>query len=164
VVKVVDFRDPEEAAANLPYTNELAAKLGVVSEPLSRRPRGLRAPATASLGATYFRLFRAHLANVISALRIVAETNNGAVVVHCHVGKDRTGWFCATVGLLLGLDDDQIVDDYLRSGQDTREDSIRDFLGLLAVAGGVGALLAEAGYGQSDADMLRRRLLLQSRE
>lgn len=164
VVKVVDFRDPEEAAANLPYTDELAAKLGVVSEPLSRCPRALRAPATASLGATYFRLFSTHLANVISALRIVAEPRSGAVVVHCHVGKDRTGWFCATVGLLLGLDVDRVVDDYLRSGQDTREDSIRDFLGLLAAAGGVRALLAEAGYGQAEVDILRRRLLVQARE
>jgi len=164
VVRVVDFRDPEEAAANLPYTDELAARLDVVSKPLSGRPRALRAPAMESLGGTYFRLFRTHLANVVSALRIVAEPRDGAIVVHCHVGKDRTGWFCATVGLLLGLDVDRVVDDYLRSGQDTREDSMRDFLGLVAAAGGVQALLAEAGYGQTEVDILRRQLLVQTGE
>lgn len=164
VVKVIDFRDPEEAAAHLPYTGEIAERLGVVSSPLSGRPSAVGAPAMTSLGATYFQMFRTYIVNVIAALRIVAEPRNGSVVVHCHAGKDRTGWFCATVGLLLGLNIDRIVDDYLRSGQDTREDSMRDFLGLVSATGGARALLAESGYGSAEVDILRSRLLATSGE
>lgn len=158
VVKVVDFRDPEEAAAKLPYPADLAARLQVVSLPLSGRPEVVG--EARSPGETYYQHFRAHIDSVVAALRIVAEPRDGAVAVHCHAGKDRTGWFCATVGLLLGLEVDLVVDDYLRSGQDTSEASIRAFLRLVAAAGGVQEILAAAGYDHADAAALRRRLLV----
>mgnify|MGYP002777651532 CR=1 FL=1 len=157
VEKVVDFRDPEEAAASLPYPSDLASRLGVASLPLSGRPIAAESPQP--LGEVYFRLFQAHLDSVVAALRIVAEVRDGAVAVHCHVGKDRTGWFCATIGLLLGLDEERIVDDYLRSGQGTREESIRTFLALVATAGGAARLCAAAGFGPADVAALRRRLI-----
>jgi hypothetical protein len=157
VVQVVDFRDPEEAAAGLPYPSGLAERLAVSSLPLSGRPIATEAPEP--LGEVYYRLFQAHLDNVVAALRIVAEARDGAVVVHCHVGKDRTGWFCATIGLLLGLDEERIVDDYLRSGQGTREESIRIFLARVNAAGGATRLCAAAGFGADGLAALRSRLL-----
>lgn len=157
VEKVVDFRDSEEAGVGLPYPSDLAARLGVTSLPLSGRPMAVESPQP--LGEAYFRLFQAHLDSVVAALRIVAELRDGAVVVHCHLGKDRTGWFCATIGLLLGLDEERIVDDYLRSGQGTREESIRTFLSLVTTAGGAARLCAAAGFGPSEVAALRRRLI-----
>lgn len=159
VVKAVDFRNPEEAATTLPYSSGLAERLAVVSLPLSGRPRTSSAPVTQSLGQMYYRQFRAHLDNVVAALRVLAEPRDGAVAVHCHVGRDRTGWFCATLGLLLGLEEELIVDDYLRSGQDTRDESIRDFLALVAGDGGAASLLAVGGLQQAEVVALRRRLL-----
>lgn len=37
----------------------------------------------------------------------------GAVFLHCHTGKDRTGFVAAMILALLGADDDAIRDDYL---------------------------------------------------
>jgi protein tyrosine/serine phosphatase len=157
VVKVVDFRDPEEAAAALPYPSNLEERFAVCSLPLSGRPIVTEAPEP--LGEVYYRQFRSHLDNVVAALRIVAEPRDGAVAVHCHVGKDRTGWFCATIGLLLGIDEERIVDDYLRSGQGTQEEAIRTFLALVASAGGATRLCAAAGFGPDEVGALRRRLI-----
>ncbi|OLT16107.1 hypothetical protein BJF78_15260 [Pseudonocardia sp. CNS-139] len=38
------------------------------------------------------------------------------VLLHCAAGKDRTGLVTALLLRLLGVDDDEIVADYLRSG------------------------------------------------
>lgn len=40
---------------------------------------------------------------------------DGPVLVHCHTGKDRTGFTIAVILAVLGVDDDDIVADYERS-------------------------------------------------
>ncbi|MET9496587.1 tyrosine-protein phosphatase [Streptomyces sp. NPDC006552] len=50
-----------------------------------------------------------------AALRTVADSGDGAVVVHCSGGRDRTGWLVAVVQTLLGVDHDEVLADYLRS-------------------------------------------------
>lgn len=50
-----------------------------------------------------------------AALRTVANSGDGAVLVHCSGGRDRTGWLVAVVQTLLGVDRATVVDDYLRS-------------------------------------------------
>ncbi|HEX6499951.1 MAG TPA: tyrosine-protein phosphatase [Micromonosporaceae bacterium] len=46
------------------------------------------------------------------ALRVVADSRNAPVIVHCFAGKDRTGVLCAVTLGLLGVDDDTIADEY----------------------------------------------------
>ena len=36
-------------------------------------------------------------------------------IVHCTTGKDRTGWAIAALQLLLGVPDDEVLDDFLAS-------------------------------------------------
>lgn len=38
-------------------------------------------------------------------------------VIHCHAGKDRTGFACAMLLFALGVSREQVYEDYLRSGQ-----------------------------------------------
>jgi hypothetical protein len=47
-------------------------------------------------------------------LELMVEVE-GPVLVHCHTGKDRTGFVAAMVLGLLGAEDEQIVADYARS-------------------------------------------------
>ena len=39
------------------------------------------------------------------------------VVIHCHAGKDRTGFICALILAALGVDRDPILADYLLTAQ-----------------------------------------------
>lgn len=55
---------------------------------------------------------RAGLADI---MRMLADGERAAV--HCAVGKDRTGWAIASVLLFLGVDWDDVVDDYLDSNR-----------------------------------------------
>lgn len=47
-------------------------------------------------------------------LRYLANTSAPAVV-HCHSGKDRTGWFVAQLHYLLGADDQTVMTEFLKS-------------------------------------------------
>jgi len=49
-------------------------------------------------------------------MRAVASAPAGAVVVHCFVGKDRTGLVSALLLRLAGVPEDAVVEDYALSG------------------------------------------------
>lgn len=48
--------------------------------------------------------------------RGLAEPGRRPALVHCTIGKDRTGWAAATLLLLLGVPEDVVVAEYLQSG------------------------------------------------
>lgn len=54
----------------------------------------------------------------MDALRRIAETD-GRVLIHCSAGKDRTGVLAALLLAILGVDEDAIRDDYLRTRDST---------------------------------------------
>jgi len=64
--------------------------------------------------------------SVASALRLVADPRNGAVLVHCAAGKDRTGVIVALALSLVGVTRDAVVADYAASGE--RIAAVRDRL------------------------------------
>ena len=59
-------------------------------------------------------------------LELMVEVD-GPTLVHCHTGKDRTGFVAAMVLALVGVDDEHIVADYARSVPvyDTMIDNLR---------------------------------------
>jgi protein tyrosine/serine phosphatase len=72
------------------------------------------------------------------------------VLVHCGAGKDRTGIVSALVELLVGVPEEDIVADYLRSGQDTRPDRIAQTLAYIRKQGGIQAYLANCGFNEEN--------------
>lgn len=46
------------------------------------------------------------------------DVDTGGVLFHCTTGKDRTGWAAASLMLLLGVDEDAVTEDYLRTNTD----------------------------------------------
>jgi hypothetical protein len=61
-------------------------------------------PSQLDLGAPVVGLVLEHLVGT-----------EGATLIHCHTGKDRTGFVIAMVLAMVGVDDEQIVADYVRS-------------------------------------------------
>lgn len=54
--------------------------------------------------------------SVLQALELIAEPDNHPLVFHCAVGKDRTGILAAVLLSVLGVADDDIIEDYSLSG------------------------------------------------
>jgi protein-tyrosine phosphatase len=92
-------------------------------------------------------------------MRAIAGNSEGSTVVHCHVGKDRTGWFCAALGLLLGLPEEQVIHDYMLSGQGVEASAIRYFIQAVRDAGGVRHTLKQAGLSDAERHRLAEVLL-----
>jgi protein-tyrosine phosphatase len=49
---------------------------------------------------------------LVTALEIIADSENHPVLFHCTVGKDRTGILAAAVLSILGVEDEDIINDY----------------------------------------------------
>ncbi|UCB42436.1 MAG: tyrosine-protein phosphatase [Dehalococcoidales bacterium] len=52
---------------------------------------------------------------VVEALEIIADSDNHPLVFHCTAGKDRTGIFTAIILGILGVTDEDVIEDYTLS-------------------------------------------------
>jgi protein-tyrosine phosphatase len=52
---------------------------------------------------------------IVNALEIIAEPENHPLVFHCAIGKDRTGILAAVLLSVLGVRDEDIIEDYTLS-------------------------------------------------
>jgi rhodanese-related sulfurtransferase len=140
-------------------------------------------------GATgiYLRYLDDRADSLVDALRLIAGTD-GATIVHCAAGKDRTGVVIALALAEVGVERDAIVDDYVLSAERVKATLARlaarttyaaDLIAdadidrhkpraatmqrLLAAIddlhGGVPAWLRAHGWTEDDAAALRKRLL-----
>jgi Tfp pilus assembly protein PilP len=57
------------------------------------------------------------------ALRLIIN-NQGSTYIHCHSGKDRTGVFSALMMKLFGRSNEEIIQEYCRTGLDARKERI----------------------------------------
>lgn len=84
------------------------------------------------MAAHYFGYLQHRPDNLLAAMRTVAAAE-GAAIVHCAAGKDRTGTTCALILGAVGVERDQIVADYAAS--DERIPAILARLGEAATVG-----------------------------
>jgi protein-tyrosine phosphatase len=123
--------------------------------------------------------------SVVGALRTVAHSD-GAVIVHCAAGKDRTGVVVALALDLVGVDRDAILADYLltaerldaiiarllgtrayasnlrersRDSHMPREEGVQDVLAYVDAAGGTERWLHRHGWQGDDTAAMHERLL-----
>lgn len=123
--------------------------------------------------------------SVLGALRAVANAE-GAALVHCAAGKDRTGTTVALSLLLVGADPEAVVADYAASSERidriierlvhretysnlkdrpvsshrTEPESMRQFINYAENEhGGVAGMLEQIGWTDADTDRMRARLL-----
>ncbi|WP_240665756.1 tyrosine-protein phosphatase [Agromyces sp. LHK192] len=109
VRRVIDLRDDFETDA-LPDDVE-GLDIDLVRLPVfegSARSQSLGY----SLDSLYERIVTQHAGVVAEAIRDIATERDGAVVVHCTAGKDRTGVVVALALLAVGVDREQVVADY----------------------------------------------------
>ncbi len=77
-----------------------------------RRPLPDTAALTQTVYQEYTRDFRPQFAQV---LRLATDPANLPLLIHCTAGKDRTGFACSLIQLSLGVPEEVVMGDYLRS-------------------------------------------------
>lgn len=112
VTRVIDLRDDDEVAA---APNALT---GVPVEVLRRPIFGgwTQAPTAGfELGDLYAAMVSTRGAALAAAVGAIADAADGAVLVHCTAGKDRTGVVVALALGAVGVARGAVLDDYART-------------------------------------------------
>ena len=115
---VIDLRDPKEFAVDLnPFQEggQWRGEVRYLNVPLisERGWEALRDPELRKRGyALIVEIEGPSIARVLNAMVQAAE---GAVVLHCHAGKERTGVVAALLLELAGVPDDTIAEDFVAS-------------------------------------------------
>jgi protein-tyrosine phosphatase len=128
LVHVVDLRSARERQARgrgpLGDTAVRYTEVEVVGPADLARRAAERAAALAAgepperiLGNGYVELLELGSAAFAEAFRRIAEPGGSPALVHCAIGKDRTGVLCALLLDAAGVDRDEIVADYARTGE-----------------------------------------------
>lgn len=181
VSRILDLRaDQEVANAPTPFTGTPLA----VRQPLQDPADPDHGQPTIIEACTWMLDRRPEL--FAAAVKAIADEPDGAVVVHCHGGKDRTGMVVALALSIAGVPEDEIVADYFLTQErlapwldeqlaaepdvslhpeliefrDTRAESIVAILRHLDEKyGGSEAYLRRGGLTSEDLDRLRSRLI-----
>jgi predicted nucleotidyltransferase len=157
VAHIVDLRKPSELAKDggrLDYDGATLEGINYTNIPIG-------GGENFGTGGEYMRCLMSNLAPFARAVESIARAE-GNSVVHCHVGKDRTGIVCALVASLLDQPREQIVEDYLLSEQGVTRSKIEALLDDMEREGGAESLLQKAGFDARCKQQLRRKLLNQS--
>ncbi|MEV3980675.1 tyrosine-protein phosphatase [Nonomuraea sp. NPDC049758] len=116
---VIDLRHPAEVerAGRVPETEGLRYR----NLPIEGRPWDI-ARFSEELGVEryladrYLEVTEDGVENLRAAVETVAVADNAPVVIHCAVGKDRTGLLTALILSLVGVAEDDIIADYALTG------------------------------------------------
>jgi protein-tyrosine phosphatase len=125
VTTIVDLRSDEERQEDPPYEVPVQVLHVPFMEADEREWKEIEgrietavsaAPDVTAATRDVYLIFLEHFKdNVASGVRAVADAPEGAVLVHCMGGKDRTGLLSAFLLHLAGVDLEQIADDYALS-------------------------------------------------
>lgn len=115
----------EDAFADIAFANEILRSYDIGGHYRSTYEQMITLP---SARAAYRELFTG------------LATNDAPALFHCTAGKDRTGWAAASLLMLLGVDHDIIMEDYLLSSDPVVE-SFRPLIDKFADVGGDAELL-----------------------
>ena len=100
---------------------------------------------------------------ISTIFNILTERDNLPVIIHCSAGKDRAGGVSALVQLLLGVNRNDIMADYLlsrKAGKDVKAEWLQASLDKVWAEGGIEVFLSNRGIGREVQQAVRENLLL----
>lgn len=96
-----------------------------------------------------------------NSIKLVMKTildSEGAIAIHCHAGKDRTGIIIALLGLLIGTDRETILLDYLASEMDSNPSYLEIVFNLVDKFGGIVSYLRSCKLTEEEIQQLKNLL------
>jgi protein tyrosine/serine phosphatase len=108
VSRILDLRaDSEAGRSPTPFAGDPLGLRVPVQEPAEPPP------GQSTIVGVCIDMLDQHPERFAAAVAAITEAPPGAVVVHCHGGKDRTGMVVALALAVAGVPDEEIVADYL---------------------------------------------------
>jgi protein-tyrosine phosphatase len=165
--QVIDLRTAEEVASSTTFLPEPCRHLNLSLLPAFRphwiRPPDQRPEATAG---RYLEMLELGVPTIVAVLDRLRHAASDPVLVHCALGRDRTGIVIAMILDVLGVPEEVIAGDYALSdgviddGERARAETIHRLFDLLrARYGSSAALLGAAGASSELLSDVRAALL-----
>jgi protein tyrosine/serine phosphatase len=90
-------------------------------------------------------------------MKLIQSQSRG-ILIHCNLGKDRTGCIVALLQLLLGFSHQEIIGEYIYGGRNANPANIKTFLKVVEELGGVEKYLESSGLLMEDMAIIRKNL------
>lgn len=91
-------------------------------------------------------------------IEAILSENQGAIAIHCHAGKDRTGIFISLLHLLIETPLEIVYQDYLATESDTKAARLEMVLAIIEQQGGIDNYLTSCGLNENQLIQLKAKL------
>jgi len=127
---IIDLRDDFEREVQPDALDDLEVE--AVHIPVYEGSAAANSGPGITLPTMYESIVFEHGKVVVSALRLIASPDSGAVLVHCTAGKDRTGIVIALVLRAVGVATDVVVADYALSEANLAGEWLESMISLIS--------------------------------
>lgn len=97
-------------------------------------------------------------ASIKTAMETIISEDN-AITIHCHAGKDRTGILISMLHLLSGADKNVVYNDYLATEMDTKKEYLDIVLNIIESNGGIEHYLMDCGLSLDQVQQLKMKIV-----
>ena len=118
---------------------------------------GFNEPKSSEISGSSYKKKLYYLKDVVKTVFQAILEHSGATLFHCASGKDRTGVIAALLQKLIGVDDEEVINEYRRSGLDTRTEKLLDVLKFVEEGGGIAVYLESCGFSLEDLITINRK-------
>lgn len=161
IKSIIDLRADREIE-ELSYLEEIKNNFYYVKAPFDPWNQSIEFQTTYNQGTNIeiaYQFFGIECKSSIKhAMETIINEKNGAILIHCHAGKDRTGIVVALLHLLSGTDCNTIYSDYLASEMDTKKEYLNIIFDIIKEKGGVEPYLIDCGLQQIQIEQLKQKL------
>lgn len=159
---IIDLRADQEIE-QLPYSEELKSKIKYVKAQFDpwNQPEWFKENHNGgSNHEIAYRFFAMGCKDSIKRIfETILEQEEGAIAIHCHAGKDRTGILFSMLQLLLEAPKENLFEDYLASEMDVSIEKLNIALDVIQNEGGITQYLVSCGLTKNQISNLKDRLV-----
>ena len=161
IVTIVDLRADKEIK-EIYYDKEQQDSYNIIHAPFDPWNQSIEFQNVHNTGTNAEIAYHFFSIECKTSIKLVAEAvinSNGAIDIHCHAGKDRTGIIITLFHLLSGANKETILLDYLASEMDTKEHYIQILLDAVNEEGGIIEYLKSCEISIKQIELLKSKII-----
>jgi len=161
IVTIVDLRADKEIK-EIYYDKEQQDSYNIIHAPFDPWNQSIEFQNVHNTGTNAEIAYHFFSIECKPSIKLVVEAvinSKGAIDIHCHAGKDRTGIIITLFHLLSGANKETILLDYLASEMDTKEHYIQILLDAVNEEGGIIEYLKSCEISIKQIELLKSKII-----